>query len=127
MFPFHFRQRNHRFYFVRPGHVRNHRREIQLKLDRVLGVGIGAEFAAVLPPFVDIGLRVAGATLRAAFPGTFRIGEFRHARAHIIHGYFIEWKYACQRSPFSSHVGNGHARRHRKIRSRRRRQIPLRD
>ena len=30
--------------------MRNHCREIELKLDRVLGVGIGAEFAAIFPP-----------------------------------------------------------------------------
>ena len=96
--------------------MRNHRREIQFKLDRVIGISIRAELGAVIPPLVDISVHIAGATVWAALPGTFRLCEFRHARARIIHGYFIEWKYTCQRAPLSSHVGDGHARRHREIR-----------
>ena len=116
MFPLHFRQRHHRLYFVRPGHVRNDCGEIEFKLDGVFRVGVGAQLASILPPIVDIGLCVTGATLRAAFSRAIRIAEFRDARAQIIHSHFIEWKHACKRAPFRRHVGNGHARRHGKIR-----------
>ena len=66
LFPLHFRQRHHRLHFVRPGDVRNDSREIELQLDGVFGVGVGAEFGSILPPLVDIGVRVTGATLRTA-------------------------------------------------------------
>ena len=116
MFPLHFRQRHHRLYFVRPGHMRNDCGEIELKLDRVFRVGVGAEFASIFPPIVDIGVGVTGATLRAARSRAIRIGELGDARAQIIHSHFIEWKHACERAPFRRHVGNGHSRRHGKIR-----------
>ncbi len=90
--------------------MRNHRREIQLKLDRILGVGIGAEFAAIFPPLLDVGVCVTGPALRAAYSRAFRIGELGNARAQIIHRHFIEWKHACKRAPFRRHVGDGHAR-----------------
>ncbi len=110
VFTFHFRQRNHRFYFVRPGHMWNDRLEIEFKLDRILGVGIGAEFAAIFPPLLDIGVCVTGPALRAARSRAFRIGELGNARAQVVHGCFIERKNACQRAPFCSHVRNRHSR-----------------
>ena len=80
MFSLHFRQRHHRLYFVRPGHVRNDCGEIELKLDGVFRIGIGAQLASVLPPSVDVDLILPGATLRAAFSRAIGIAEFRDAR-----------------------------------------------
>ena len=69
MFPLHFRQRHHRLHFIGPGHMRNHGRQIEFQFDGVLSVRVGADLAAILPPGVDIGVRISRATLRCrAFP-----------------------------------------------------------
>ena len=96
--------------------MRDHGRKIQFKLDGVLRVGVGTEFAAVLPPRVDVGFGITGTTLRAAGSRTLRIRELRHARTQIVYRYLIERKNACERAPLGGHVGNGHARGHWKIR-----------
>jgi hypothetical protein len=93
-FLFHFRQRHHGFDFVRPGHMRNDSRKIQLQLDRVLRVGISAKVVSIFPPLVDIGIGVTGATRRTARSRAFWIGEFRNTRAQIIHCHSIKWKHA---------------------------------
>ena len=114
-FSFHFRQRYHRFDFVRPRHVRNHRREIKLKLDGILRVRVGAEFGSILPPRVDVGVGVAGTTLRAASSRSVRIGERRDARAKIVHCYLIKWEYTREGAPLGGHVGDSHTRGHREV------------
>ena len=112
---FHFRERHHRFDFVRPGDVRDDSCQVELKLDGVFRVGISAYLTAIFPPRVDVGFGITGTTLRAAGSRPFPIRELRHARAQIIHRNFIKRKYACERTPLGRHVGDGHARRHGKM------------
>src|SRR5438034_9111747 len=100
MFSLHFWQRHHGLYFVRSRHMRNHGGEIEFKFDGVLSVGVGAQLASILPPGVDIGVRVTGATPRAAFSRAIVIAEFLDARAEIIYCHLIEWKHPRQRAPF---------------------------
>ena len=95
--------------------MRHNAREIELKLDSIFCVGIGADLDAIFPPRFDVCVSITGATLRAAFSGSVRTGKLRHARAQIVHRNFIERKYACERAPLGGHVGDRHARRHRKI------------
>ena len=116
MFPLHFRQRHHGLHFVRPGHMRNHGRQIEFKFDGVVRVRVGAKLASILPPRIDVGVGVAGATLGAARSRAAGIGERADARAQIIHRHFIKWKHARQRAPLGRHVGDGHARAHGKMR-----------
>ena len=111
-----FRQRHHRLHFVRTGHVRNHCCQIKLKLDRVIRVRIRGQFAPILPPVIDVGVGVAGPAVRSPLSWPFGIREFGHARAQIILRHFIEWKHPRERAPFGGHVGDRHARGHRKIR-----------
>ncbi len=94
--------------------MRDDSREIELKLDRILCVVIGAKVAAIFPPRIDVRICVTRATLLTAFSRAFWIRELRHTRAQIIHRHFIERKHARERAPFGGHVGDGHARRHRK-------------
>ena len=96
--------------------MRNHGRQIKVKLDGVVRIRVCAQLASILPPFIDVGVRVAGATLRTARSRTFWIRELANARAQIIHCHLIKWKHARQRAPFGGHVGDGHARSHGKIR-----------
>jgi len=37
----------------------NHGRHIEFQFDSVLSVGVGADLAAILPPGVDIGVRIS--------------------------------------------------------------------
>ena len=96
--------------------MRNHGRKIKFEFDGVIRVRVGAQFASILPPRIDVGVGVTGATLRAARSRAFGIRELADARAQIIHRHFIEWKHAGQRAPLGGHVGDGHARGHGKIR-----------
>src|SRR5439155_6082500 len=98
------------------GHMRNNGCEIKFEFDGVLTVGVGAEYAAILPPLIDVGVGVAGATLGTARAWAFVTRELANARAQIIHRHLIKWKHARQRAPLGGHVGDGHPRRHRKIR-----------
>ena len=116
MFTLDFRQRYHGLDFVRPGYVRNHGRKIEFEFNGVVRVYVSTEFVSILPPPIDVGVGVAGATLGAARSRASVTREFADARSQIIHRYFIEWKHTRQRTPFGSHVGDGHARGHRKIR-----------
>src|SRR5690348_7006020 len=90
--------------------------KIEFEFDSVIRVRVCAEFAAILPPLVDIGVRVTRTTLRATSPWALWIRELGYPRAKIVHRDFIEREHASQSAPFGGHVGNGHARGHRKMR-----------
>ena len=96
--------------------MRNHGCQIKFKFNCVGRVRVSARRASILPPRIDVGVGVAGPTLRAARSRALRIYEFAHARAQIIHRHLIKWKHACQRAPLGGHVGDGHTRIHGKIR-----------
>ncbi len=95
--------------------MRNHGRQIKFKFDGVVRVRISAELASILPPRIDVGVGVAGATLGTTRAWAFVTRELANARPQIIHRHLIERKYAGQRAPFGGHVGDGHARSHGKI------------
>ena len=116
MFSLHLRQRYHCLHFIGAGHVRNYGRQIEFEFDRVVGIHVGAQVAAIAPPRINVGVGVAGATLGAARSRAPGLGQLTDARVQIIHRHFIKWKHAGERAPFGRHVGDGHARGHGKIR-----------
>src|SRR5437899_300295 len=88
-----------KYTYASRSHMRNHGRQIKFKFDGVVRIRIGAQLASILPPSIDVGVGVAGATLGTARSGAFFTRELANARAQIIHCHFIERKHARQRAP----------------------------
>src|SRR6478672_11175860 len=110
MLSLHFWKRHHRLNLVRTGHVRNYRGKIKFERDGVFRVRVGAEFVSILPPRINVGVAVTGATFGATRSGALGVGELADARTQIIYCHFIEWEHTRQRAPLGSHVSDGHAR-----------------
>ena len=89
--------------------------EVKLQFNRIVRVCIRTQRRAILPPFINIGIRITRTTFRPAFPRAIRIAELCHARAHVVHCHLIKRKDAGQRAPLGCHVGDRHPCRHGKL------------
>jgi hypothetical protein len=91
--------------------VRDHRRQVQLELDRVRSVLVGRE--ALVPPALDVGARVRAQRSWATPAGTDAAREVIGAFEQVIAQDLVEREHARQRAPLRRHVGDGHALVHR--------------
>ena len=87
----------------------DNRGQVEFQFYCILCVCIRTQLRAILPPFINIGIRITGTTFPAPFPRPIRIAELADARMQVVNGHFIKRKHPGQRAPLGRHVSDRHS------------------
>ena len=94
--------------------MRNDRRKIKFQFDGIGRIGISSQVGAIFPPRVNLCKRVSRSRFFAARSRSSIAGESCGARLEISNRHFVKREKSGECSPFCCHVGDCHARIHRK-------------